>query len=189
MNGAVGIIESIARSHGSKCQCGRSDGFYAVGLLRHLPAARATAFEMLTSHHARIDTLARVNGVRGRLTIHGVCDSSSLSSALGRDEGTLVIMDVEGAERELLDVARIPGLRDARILVEVHDFVDPHISSLLRQRFAGTHHLTAYRSRRRTVEDLPPVPGVGMDVLLRLADEGRPSQMEWFWLEPHASIT
>ena len=181
------LIETIARSRVQHVvNAGAADGFYAVGFLRHLPAARATAFEMLPSHHAHIDELARTNGVRDRLAIHGACDSSSLSSALNRDECTLVIMDVEGAERDLLDLARSPALRHARILVEVHDFVDPNISGLLRERFAATHRFTAYRSRRRTVEDLPPVPGVGVKVLLRLADEGRPSQMEWFWLEPHA---
>lgn len=181
------LIETIARgSVQHVVNVGAADGFYAVGFLRQLPMARATAFEMLTSHHAHIDALARANGVRDRLTIHGVCDSSSLSSALNRAERTLVLMDVEGAERELLDVARAPGLRYAQILVEVHDFVDPQISGLLRERFEATHDLTAHRSRPRTLDDLPLVPGVDVAVLLRLADEGRPAQMEWFWLEPHA---
>jgi hypothetical protein len=181
------LIETIARNPVEHVvNVGAADGFYAVGFLRHLPMARATAFEMLTSHHAHIDALARANGVRDRLAIEGICDSSSLSSTLKRDERTLVIMDVEGAERDLLDVARVPGLRYAHILVEVHDFVDPQISGLIRQRFEATHDLTAYRSRQRTADDLPPVPGVGVQALLRLADEGRPSQMEWYWLEPHA---
>lgn len=181
------LIESIARSRVQHVvNVGAADGFYAVGFLRHLPTARATAFEMLSSHHDHAETLARANGVRDRLAIHGTCDRSSLSSALNRDERTLVIMDVEGAERDLLDVASASGLRYAQILVEVHDFVDPTISRLLRDRFQATHDLTVYRSRQRTVDDLPPVPGVGVQALLRLADEGRPSQMEWFWLVPHA---
>ena len=182
------LIERIAHSSVQHVvNVGAADGFYAVGLLRHLPMARATAFEMLTSLHPHIDTLARTNEVRDRLTIHGVCDSPTLSSTLNHDERTLVIMDVEGAERELLDVVRTPGLRYAQILVELHDFVDPQISGLIRQRFEVTHYLTAYRSRQRTVDDVPPVPGVSVEALLRLADEGRPSQMEWFWLEPHVS--
>jgi hypothetical protein len=181
------LIETIAHSSVQHVvNVGAADGFYAVGLLRHLPAARATAFETLTSHHAHIDALACANSVRDRLAIRGVCDSPSLSSVLNRDERTLVIMDVEGAERELLDVARAPGLRYAHILVEVHDFVDPQISGLIRQRFEATHRVTVYRSRSRALADLPSVGGVGHATLLRLADEGRPSQMEWFWLEPHA---
>jgi hypothetical protein len=180
------LIETIARGPVEHVvNIGAADGFYAVGFLRHLPIARATAFEMLTSHHAHIDALARANGVRDRLAIHGVCDSSSLSSTLNRDERTLVIMDVEGAERELLDVARAPGLRYAHILVEVHDFVDPQISGLIRQRFEATHRVMVFRSRPRALADLPSVGGVGHATLLRLANEGRPSQMEWFWLEPH----
>ena len=182
------LIETIARSPVRHVvNVGAADGFYAVGLLRHLPMARATAFEMRTSLHPHIDTLARTNGVRDRLTIHGVCDSPTLSSTLNHDERTLVIMDVEGAERELLDVARVPGLRHAHILVEAHDFVDPQISGLIRQRFEATHRVTVYRSRLRELADLPGVGGIGDAMLRRLANEGRPAQMEWFWLEPHAS--
>ena len=141
------LIESIARGDVQHVvNAGAADGFYAVGLLRHLPAARATAFEMLTSFHAHIDKLARVNGVRGRLAIHGVCDSSALSSALKHGERTLVIMDVEGAERDLLDVARTPGLRHAQILVEIHDFVHPHLSVYC---CSGSRRLTMSRPINR----------------------------------------
>jgi hypothetical protein len=184
------LIETIARSPVQHIvNVGAADGFYAVGLLRHLPAARATAFEMLTSHHAHIDTLARANGVRDRLAIRGICDSSTLSSTLNRDERTIVIMDVEGAERDLLDVARAPGLRHAEILVEVHDFVDPQISALIRQRYEATHRITVYRSRPRALADLPSVRGVEHTMLIRLANEGRPALMEWFWMEPHTWAT
>ena len=182
------LIESIAHSPVQHVvNVGAADGFYAVGLLRHLPRARATTFEMRTSHHAHIDALARANDVRDRLTIRAACDVASLSAMLNHDERTLVIMDVEGAERELLDIARVSGLRNAQILVEVHDFVDPQISGLLRERFEATHRLTAYRSRPRVLADLPEVPGVKRATLLRLAHEGRPAQMEWFWLEPHGA--
>ena len=70
------LIETITRSPVQHVvNVGAADGFYAVGFLRHLPMARATAFEMLTSHHAHIDTLARTNGVRDRLAIHGACEA------------------------------------------------------------------------------------------------------------------
>ena len=37
---------------------------------------------------------------------------------------SLVIIDVEGAEGHLLEPGNIPGLVNAHIIVEIHDFVD-----------------------------------------------------------------
>lgn len=163
---------------------GAADGFYAVGMLRRLTTARATAFEMVTSYHSAIDELARSNGVRDRLAVRGACDVEALASAIAANERTLVIIDVEGAERDLLDPARVPRLRDAWILVELHDFVDPQISTIVRQRFHDTHRVTGYRAAPRTIHDVPAVDGMSARALLRLADEGRPALMEWYWMEP-----
>ena len=179
------LIETITRGAVQHVvNVGAADGFYAVGLLTHLPDARGTAFELLTSHHRSIELLGASNNVLDRLAIHGACDAGALASALRPGERTLVLMDVEGAERDLLDLERVPQLRNVHILVEVHDFVDPQISALLRRRFEGTHRLTVVRSRRREIADLPSVGGADRAMLLRLADEGRPARMEWFWLEP-----
>ena len=163
---------------------GAADGFYAVGMLRRLTTAHATAFEMVESYHSAIDELARSNGVRDRLAIRGACDVEALASAMAGNERTLVIIDVEGAERDLLDPSRVPRLCDAWILVELHDFVDPQISTILRRRFDATHRVTCYRAAPRTVRDVPAVAGMSARGLLRLADEGRPALMEWFWMEP-----
>lgn len=179
------IIESLCRSEIQHVvNVGAADGFYAVGMLRRLKAARATAFEMLMPYHSAIDELARANAVRDRLAVRGACDVEALASALAGDTRTLVIMDVEGAERELLDPVRVPPLRGTSVLVELHDFLDPQISTILRRRFEPTHRVTSYRAAARTVRDLPAVAGMRSQALLRLADEGRPAAMEWFWLEP-----
>jgi hypothetical protein len=164
---------------------GGADGFYAIGLLRHLPNARSTVFETIDSHHEAIAEMAEANGVRQRLTILGTCTIDTLSSVIRDAERTLVLMDVEGAERDLLDPARILLLQRTFVLVELHDFVDPHISKAIRDRFMHTHQLTEVRSRPRRVEDLPAIEGVDASRLLRLAAEGRPGEMEWFWLTPH----
>ena len=180
------VIERLCRSDVRHIvNVGAADGFYAVGLLRHLGTARAIAFELLAPLHASMRTLAASNGVAERLDIRGACDRDALSAVLGDGTRTLVIMDVEGAERDLLDPGHNAALRRAQILVELHDFVDPAISRTIRSRFVQTHAVTVYRSRKRTQADLPPIAGVDGATLLRLADEGRPTEMEWFWLEPH----
>ena len=183
------VIERLCRSDIEHVvNVGAADGFYAVGMLHRLKMARGTAFEMLTAYHSSIHELADSNSVRERLDIRAACDPEVLASALTGNERTLVIIDVEGAERDLLDPSRVPRLRDAWILVELHDFIDPEISTLVRRRFEQSHRVTSYRATPRTPGDLPKVEGMSIRALLRLANEGRPALMEWFWLEPHAGL-
>lgn len=182
------LVESLCRSDIQHIvNVGGADGFYAIGMLRHLERARGTVFEMVASHHESIVQMASANGVLDRLTVKGTCDVASLASVLRGGERALVLMDVEGAEREILDPDAIPSLRHASVLVELHDFVDPRVSSAIRRRFEPTHRITVFQSRPRRVEELPAIEGMGISTMLRLADEGRPAQMQWFYLEPSAS--
>lgn len=184
---AIDRILRIAPQH--IVSIGSAEGYYPIGLLRQLSTAHGSAFETLVAHRIGMQEMARINQIGlDRLAIHGTCNPEALRATLQRTEfeRTVAIVDVEGAERELLDLDRIPTLRHAFVLVEVHDFVDPQISTLLRERFRTTHTFTVYRSRARRIEDLPAVPGLGARLLMRAAQEGRPTTMEWFWFEPHS---
>ena len=69
---------------------------------------------------------------------------------------TLVLCDIEGAEKELLDPEAAPALRGMDLIVESHDCVVPGISRLLIDRFKSSHAITVVEDsgERR----LPKVP-------------------------------
>jgi len=48
-------------------------------------------------------------------------------------------MDIEGAEKALLDPALYPALQKMDVVVELHDVLDKSISSTILSRFAPTH--------------------------------------------------
>lgn len=168
---------------------GAGEGYYAVGLARRLPDCSVIAFESEPRGRQLIRQIAGLNRVESRLEIRGACTAADLGPLLDRAPRPAVIMDVEGAEVDLLDVHRAPGLARSVILVEIHEFSAP-VGASLRTRFRSTHHLEEIPTRPRRWTDLP--------VLLRLAavspwrhrvlaamDELRPGPMRWFWLEPH----
>lgn len=183
------IVERIvARAPDVIVNAGAGEGYYAVGLATRVPDARVIAFE--TSQHGRdlIARLAARNRVVGRVSIHGLCTTESLRDALDRARSPVVVMDVEGAEMELLDLSLVPALARCPILVEIHDFVRP-VGDTLARRFAGTHRLEEIQSRPRTIADLPPAlrllaPTPWRKKLFIAMDEERPGPMRWFWLEP-----
>lgn len=93
-----------------------------------------------------------------------------------------MICDAEGAERELLDPAVIPGLAHIDILVEIHHFADPTTGATLADRFRHSHDIARIATRPRRAADLPVVAGFTRPELRALAAELRPCRMEWFWM-------
>lgn len=162
---------------------GAAEGFYAVGLLTRLPAATGMAFEGSPEGRDLLRQMADANGVVDRLEIRGHCGPGDLASAIDTFRPDLVICDVEGAERELLDVETIPGIAAINLLVEVHDFVDPTLSATLLRRFSATHAVERIAARPRKAADVPTVPGFTRAERLLLAAEQRPPGMEWLWLQ------
>jgi hypothetical protein len=168
---------------------GAAHGYYAVGLLLRMPARKAIAFELDSELQRVVSDLANANGVAGRVTLRGLCDAPALASSLENAGAALVIMDVEGAEATLLDPFVAPGLRNATIVVEVHDFVYGGMGDLIVGRFAATHTIAEIWSRERTVEDfpldLPPWKRVLLrPLLLYMMWERRGRKMRWLYLTP-----
>ena len=180
-----GLIVRLLRSRYKRLvNVGAGDGFYAVGFLMRNPELGAVAFETEAHRRSIIADLAALNGVVDRLTIHGACTHAALSAAVSAAVRTLVFCDIEGAEKQLLDPGKVRLLRFADILAEVHDFVDPEITQVLRQRFEVTHTIHTIESRDRVVSDLP-VPWRHKR-LLPLLSERRPCPLEWLWMEANS---
>lgn len=175
------IVEGIVASGCRRfVVVGAADGWYAVGLLARLPAAMCVAFETSERGRATLREGAVANGVADRLEIRGRCGVADLVATVAAFGPQIVICDIEGGERDLLDPAKIPGLADIDVIVEIHDFVDPTTGATLASRFRATHDIARIASRPRRAADLPAVAGFTRADLLVLADEHRPGRMEWF---------
>lgn len=167
---------------------GAGEGYYVGGLARRFPGAGIVCFEADPYGQASVARMAEENGFSGRLTNRGFCHPEDLRAVLTGDGQPLVVMDVEGGERQLLDPVAIPALRGAVIVVEVHDCFEPDLDGLLRARFAESHDLEDILSRPRTQADAQALPlDDGLRArLLPLMQEGRPAQMRWFVLIPRS---
>jgi len=178
---------------------GAEHGYYAVGLARFWPEALVIAWEMDAYLRDRCGALARVNDCENRLQIRGMWTLDEFrDAALDSGQPVLVFMDVEGSERELLDPAVVPALRDAHIIVEVHDFIDRAVGDLLVKRFQCTHHIEEIW---QSLGGDPRGRSRGFDwprsrILRRLffdrayenlLAETRPERMRWFAMTPRAT--
>jgi SAM-dependent methyltransferase len=121
---------------------GCAEGYYAVGLARLMPSVQVHAFDIDPAARKACAELAALNGVADRVRVGEAFageDFAGEDFARFENTRTLVFMDIEGGEQELLDPDRWPALRTLKIVVETHPGPTFALTKTLTERFAPTH--------------------------------------------------
>ena len=167
---------------------GCAEGYYAVGLARSVPRLRVQAYDLSPTMQRLCRRMAVRNGVAGRVVVRSRCDLDELRAQAG--PRTLILADCEGCELELLRPEAVPELRDATVLVELHDFDEPDTTSTILQRFEATHSAEVITAEPRFIVEHPE-PGelrgispVEHELLLL---EFRPNLMRWAVFRPRGA--
>ncbi|MDD5587081.1 MAG: hypothetical protein PHY92_09060 [Alphaproteobacteria bacterium] len=130
------IERVIAHPYKQILNIGSSYGYYSVGLARRMPDTKVFAYDINPHCQNNCKAMAEANGVADRVTVGGLFKGEDFERFAG--PGTLVFMDIEGGEKELLDPERYPALRGMDVIVEMHDCMDPAISQTIADRFAAS---------------------------------------------------
>jgi hypothetical protein len=165
---------------------GAAEGYLAVGAALLFPRSHVIAYEAMAGDREAMARLAAFNGVANRVRCEGFCDGEQLTAALTRAEiETLVIMDIEGGELELLDPGRIPALRSSTILVETHDFKVQGCVRNIIDRFEKTHAIEKVSSRPRRRQDIPFwLPSLLSKWFIDASSDFRSGEQEWLYMVP-----
>lgn len=133
------------RDVGLECviDVGCAEGYYAVGLARMFPGVRVYAHDIDEAARAACAELAGRNGVADRVLIGGEFRPEDFEAFAGRN--TLVIVDAEGAEDDVLIPERAPALARMRVIVETHDIYRRGVKQRLIERFTPTHDILEVR--------------------------------------------
>ena len=157
---------------------GCAEGYYTVGLARGLPKAQVYGFDTSLASLDLCAEYAKVNGVQDRVSLaHGCTFPESMS--VGAEGHRLYVIDVEGAEVDLVDLERCPDLVNADLIIECHDCIVADASAKIADRLYATHSVELIRPRLPDLERfqfLKTSPAV-MSVLM--AVEKRPMPIYW----------
>lgn len=185
------VVETTChRSYAHIINIGCGDGYYAVGYAMRVPSATVHAYDLDPGALDACQRMARANHVERRVVVGSSFTIETLTSFPFAGKA-LVVCDCEGCEKALFTEDGVRAVADHDLLIEVHDFVDPEISSLLRQAFQRTHHLEVIPSvddvRKARTYDYEELRGVDLKTRRRLLAETRPGIMEWFSLTSRAT--
>jgi hypothetical protein len=170
---------------------GAAEGYYAVGLARKKFVQKVIAFEADEYSRTLLSQMININDVKEKVIIYESCTLDLLKNEIAKTNSNelLIIMDVEGFEETLLNPCDISSLKYCTILVEVHDFINPSISGILKDRFARSHNIETINEKERNIHDYP----FNVSFILKLffskwlvwaIKEHRPEKMFWFVLRP-----
>jgi hypothetical protein len=158
---------------------GCADGYFAVGLARLMPDVPVHAFDTDVWARRTVKEMADANGTRN-LQVHGACSPEWLAEHLR--PRSFVLSDCEGYEDVLLAPDRVPALRTADLLVELHEATAPGVTERLKRRFAATHEVTLIEDRPRAPEDYPASAFLQGEDRLRALNEVRTDGQTWLFL-------
>ncbi|MCI0563420.1 MAG: hypothetical protein MN733_33510 [Nitrososphaera sp.] len=163
---------------------GGGAGYYAIGCAAIWGVPNVIVYESLEYGRQIIRNSARNNFISDTCEIRGECTESELFNLLKACAPSILIMDVEGAELDLLSYRVRSRLCDSHIVIESHDFARPGCTEILRNWFERTHHVRLIESRRRRCKDFPCKIPIPCAIKLRLMDERRPQPMFWLLAFP-----
>jgi hypothetical protein len=129
---------------------GCADGYYTVGLARHLPHAKFLAYDSSNEARESCLNLARLNNVETRIQIGGEFKGTDFERL--PTNRVFLMCDIEGAERELLNPQLFTNLCNMDLLVEMHQIAEHQTDKLIEQRFKETHF---YKKIEATMPDIP----------------------------------
>jgi hypothetical protein len=144
------IEEAIAARYATILNIGCAYGYYSVGLACRMPEVAVHAFDIDEACQKKCRAMAALNGVENRVTVGGEFKGEDFAAYA--TQKTLAIVDIEGAEMELLDPVRYPGLAKIDLIVELHDVFNPVVSRTIAERFAATHDVKIIRNRAQLYE-------------------------------------
>ncbi len=168
---------------------GAADGYYAIGVLQAGLFEKCICFEASEKGRNAIVDNARLNDVSGKIQILGVA-SDDFVQALpsGQMSSMVVLCDIEGAEYNILTRNNLGALRQAAIIVELHEFTATQ--RLRAERFladAGSiFEIDFLRSGARDPSAYPELADLPDYERLLAFSEGRPNAMRWAVLTPRS---
>lgn len=166
---------------------GAADGYYAIGMLHSGKAGKAICFEQSEHGRTTISKNFELNSSPGSLAVLGEASPSSLLNLSTEDLGNaLVIIDIEGAEFDLLVPEVLHFLKHCTVIIEIHHWIENFLNKYERflveaNKYFSIEIIKPVERFTSTIPELEQFTDVNR---LLLTAEGRPCLMRFLQLSP-----
>jgi len=185
-------LVNIPPTHKTFIDLGAADGYYGVGVLINSLFERSYCFEMSSAGQLVIGENALINNVSDKVKIHGYADKDFYKVIPSEYySNSVLFIDIEGAEFDLLDINIFREFKDAVIFIELHDWFfedgDDRLKKLkldASQFFTISELTTTARDMSKFIE----LKHFSDDDRWLICSEGRGRLMTWLRLDPKKTV-
>lgn len=166
---------------------GAADGYYAIGLLNSKRVNSAICFEITSEGRVAINQNWNLNGNPGIIEIKGDVFNDFKSNVKTVDfKKTIVLIDIEGSEFSFLDVEILSFLKDAVIVIEIHNWIPNFIDSYSKflKDANEIFDIEILERKERNTLIFEELRSLTDDNRLLLTSEARPCVMRFLILKP-----
>jgi hypothetical protein len=184
------IIKAVLRAGYNRfVNLGCAEGYYAVGIALKACGIEVCAFDVDAFARRQVRRLAKLNHSSERIRVFGQCTHARLNELITGK--ALVLADLEGDEAVLLDPDKVPKLKEADLLIEVHEtgaLIDEMtLEEKLTRRFAPSHIIDRRVSTGREcwIDEHKELwqNRLSRGQMVKALDEARLGQQVWIWAQ------
>ncbi|MFM9195310.1 MAG: glycosyltransferase [Planctomycetia bacterium] len=166
---------------------GAADGYYGVGLVASGLFASSYCFEMTVDGRRALQASALKNNVTGRVSVRGKAEKTFYESVPRHDlDDSVLLVDVEGAEFDLIDTRTFHAFARAPVIIELHEWIPDSAAKIdgLIAAAATTHSVQKIVTGARDLSGFPELKCLDDTNRWLLCSEGRPCVMTWLRFDP-----
>lgn len=176
------VLNAIDRKYSTMIDIGCAEGYYLIGVGSKSKPTRLIGYDIDKQALALTRELYEKNQLTNPLLLLENCTPEDLEERI--DGSTLLMCDAEGFEYEILDPSKTPSLANVEtFIVELHDFVVPHVKETLISRFKETHDIAVLRFTNGNPKQYPFLMEIHERDRYTLLRERGEQDQEWLVME------
>jgi len=181
-------ILNVPKTHRTFIDLGAADGYYGIGVLVNKHFDSSYCFELSEKGQEVIRRNAELNSVSSKLKVYGKAEKDFFKHLPAEQLATSVLLvDIEGGEFNLLDADLFKVLKDTIIFIELHPWlVEDGVNKLAKLKSdASTYfNITEITTASRDLSVFPELRNFNDTDRWLICSESRKQLMTWYRLNP-----
>ena len=184
----LAALVSASKERGTFIDIGAADGYYGIAAVSQGLFNQSYLFEISQLGRSVIRENALLNKVSDLVSIQGEADVSALEAIPeSRRNDAVVLIDIEGAEFELLSPDVLELFKNSILIIEVHEWLhsdgDERLAAL-RERLIRYFSIDVLTTSTRDLSPYRELQTLSDSERWLLCSEGRGRRMQWWVLSP-----
>lgn len=181
-------LASIPKSYNTFIDLGAADGYYGIGVLINNLFEKSYCFEISDVGQEVIRKNARLNNVSDRVKVFGIANEGFYNLIAAEDlVRSVLFVDIEGGEFDLLDKSTFDAFKKAIIFIELHDWLvenGPEKLKRLKDDCLATHVVSELTTTSRDLSKFAELKKYNDTDRWLICSERRAQMMTWLRLDP-----